>query len=226
MDYNRQKHIQLMHDEAKLNQNNKSLLIENPKKFLYLIDQTHKSNIQFQSKCVEHLLDWNYELGYNHQKHIQLMQDEAELNQNNTSLFSENLEKFLYLVYYTNLLDLQLKSKYICRVDDQRHWNYKNQYSQLIESFLDGKVDGKIFASQFLSMAYEIQENWPPNYNSLSSILLNPESLDFKKWIIEIGLCSAKFTYPADELGIGKLDLIKTENQLRAVVKDLFSNIQ
>ena len=153
---------------------------------------------------------------YNCDEHIQLLNYQQKLKEQNKSLINENPIKYSKLLNYS------------ARISEYLHWSQKNYYLQIIKDFLNFKIDGKEFDKKFSKMVTVIEKKARllfKNYEDLKRIKPSPRSLGFEMWISEIYLCCNAF-YEDYDLKEGKNSFLKTEEQLRDAVKSLFPKIQ
>ena len=153
---------------------------------------------------------------YNCDEHIQLLNYQQKLKEQNKSLINENPIKYSKLLNYS------------ARISEYLHWSQKNYYLQIIKDFLNFKIDGKEFDKKFSKMVTVIEKKARllfKNYEDLKRIKPSPRSLGFEMWISEIYLCCNAF-YEDYDLKEGEDPFLKTEEQLRDAVKSLFPEIQ
>ena len=154
---------------------------------------------------------------YNYRRYIELLKYNDFLRKKNKFLKDE--DKFKYL---------ELKN-YSLQINEHLHWSNKKQYSQLIESFLSFRINGKIFESKFCSMVQAIEKKClllTKNYKILKNIKPSPISFEFAKWVSEIYLCCDEFYPDFDETDPPDFPFAKNEEDLRNAVADIFTQIQ
>ena len=69
--------------------------------------------------------------------YIQLLKYDRSLKKDGTSLREQDRDKYLKLLNYS------------VKLSDHVHWQQKNDYLNIMKSFVDLKIDGKQFRSQF-----------------------------------------------------------------------------
>lgn len=157
-----------------------------------------------------------YKHNYNYQKCVELLKYDASLLKQNKLLREENKLKYS-----------ELKS-YLLQINEHLHWSKKNAYSQLIEDFLNYKIDAKKFDNKFSKMVNTIEDesrSLTKNYEMLKEIRPNSASFEFAKWISEIYLCCNEF-YEDYYLMERDDPAIKSDEQLRSAVTTLYTEIQ
>ena len=153
---------------------------------------------------------------YQYREHIQFLQYQEELKKQKKALRTHDPIKYSKLRKYSRIINEYL------------HWSHKNDYLQLIENFLNFKIDGKEFDKKFSKMVRVIEKKCRllfQNYEELKNIEPNPRSVGFAEWISEIYLCCEEF-YKDYDLSKGEDPALKTEEQLRDAVRSLFPEIQ
>ncbi len=156
---------------------------------------------------------------YNDEEYIKLLNYQQELKKQKKSLSSQDPIK------YTKLLN------YSVMISDYLHWSQKNEYLQLINDFLNFKIDGTEFDNKFSKMVAVIEKKsmlLRKNYEELRCIEPSSMSIGFGIGISEIYLCCTEFysDFNEDE-DRTEMPFAKTEEQLRDAVKSLlFLEIQ
>lgn len=155
---------------------------------------------------------------YNYEEYIQLLNYQQELKKQNKSLITQDP------INYSKL------RKYSARISEYLHWSQKDEYLQLIEDFLNSKIDVKEFDNKFSKMVTVIEKKsslLSKNYEELKRIEPSSISVGFGRWISEIYLCGNEFYYDFnEEEDRTQIPFGKTEEQLRDAVKSLFPEIQ
>lgn len=154
---------------------------------------------------------------YDYKKYVELLKYADLLRKQNKFLEDENESKYLEL------------TKYSLQINEHLHWCQKNSYVQLIEDFLNFKIDGKTFDKQFCTMVHEIEKNYRlliQNYDELKNIKPNPIAFDFSKWISEIYLCCDEFYPNFDPADPPDFPHAKNEKDLRSAVSEILPQIQ
>ena len=146
------------------------------------------------------------------EEYIQLLKSEQELMKQNKSLITEDKDKYCKLLNYAAKTNDHLNLKYVSRIEDHLHWSNRNQYLQLIQDFLNFKIDGKNFSDQLNLTFRDSMESWPSDSTALRNIEFKPDSIHFETWISDMQFCCIQFS-----------DSIKTEAQLRDVVRELMN---
>ena len=154
---------------------------------------------------------------YNYQRFVQLLKYDHVLRQKNKLLKNEDKLKYLELKNYS------------LQINEHLHWSNKEHYLQLIEDFLNFKINGKIFESKFCSMVETIEKDYLlliKNYESLKDIKPSAISFDFAKWISEIYLCCDEFYPDFDEKDPPDFPFAKNEEDFRNAVAEISTQIQ
>lgn len=155
---------------------------------------------------------------YDVNKYIKLLNYQKTLYKEGKVLMNEDGTKYLELLEYS------------VRICDHMHWSQKNEYLQLIEKFLNSKIDGEEFENKFLKIFTVIEDEHrrlERNYEELKLIEPNLMSLGFGEWISEIYLCCNEFYSDFnEEKDRIQIPFGKTEEQLREAVRSLLPEIQ
>ena len=149
---------------------------------------------------------------------IYLLKCELELFKQDKTLLVENKKKYETLQNNLNKINNYLLSNYAYRIQDHLHWPYKTTYSQLIEDFLNLKIDVEEFIDQFSSIFTKIiNEPWVAD--NIKDIEFKQKQRHFSALISDIHLSCTQFS---DSSNLN----IQTEEQFRDCIQDFFSKIQ
>ena len=104
------------------------------------------------------------------------------------------------------------------RVASHFHWVHRNEYSELIESFLNSKIDSDDFDEKFSRMLLTIEKQ---DFQMLKEFEINPESKQFGDLVSAIYFCCKNvpryFSDESDEY---------LEEKFRDDVESLYVKIQ
>ena len=118
--------------------------------------------------------------------YIELLEYDRSLKKDGTSLREQDPEKYLKLLNYS------------VKLSDYVHWQQKECYLNLMKSFIDLKIDGEQFVSQFNKLHRSNQETIKILKTDLKQLKIfepNPKSFGFSEWTSEIDLACDEF-YP------------------------------
>nr|WAK84913.1 hypothetical protein [Amicula sp. isolate GU52X-4 cfCalB7]WAK84979.1 hypothetical protein [Amicula sp. isolate GU52X-4 cfCalB7] len=118
--------------------------------------------------------------------YFKLLKVDDSLQKKGTSLEKKDRKKYL------DLLQFRVK------LSDYIHWKQRHQYLNLMKNFVDLKIDGKQFVSQFMKLYKSNQQDcriFKTDLKQLSTFKLKPESFGFSRWPSELELCCDEF-YP------------------------------
>ena len=160
-------------------------------------------------------MEYNYI--YNRRKYIELLEYNKVLQERNKLLKEQNELKYLELRNYSR------------QINDHLHWYKKNEYSRLIEDFLNFKINGKTFETSFSDMVEKIEKECnllTQNYEMLKNIEPSPISFEFAEWISEIYLYCDEFYSDFDENDPPDFIFAMNEKDFRTAVDNIFPKIQ
>ena len=149
--------------------------------------------------------------------YIELLEYDRALKKEGTSLEEQDRNKYLKLLNYA------------VKLSDHIHWQQKNEYLNLMKNFVDSKIDGKQFVSQFdkLHRSNEATvKKLETNLKELTSFEINPKSFGFSEWTSEIDLGCDEFYpdfQPQDQV---EFAFARDEENLRTFVADIIPQIQ
>ena len=118
--------------------------------------------------------------------YIQLLKYDRTLKKDGTSLEEQDPEKYLKLLNYST------------KLSDHVHWQQKNNYLNIMKSFVDLKINGEQFVSQFEKLHGSNEEAikiLKTNLKQLKTFEPNSKSFGFTEWTSEIDLACDEF-YP------------------------------
>ena len=154
---------------------------------------------------------------FDSKKYIELLKYDDFLRKQNKKLEDEDKLKYLELKNYS------------LQVNEYLHWSHKEQYVQLIEDFLNFKINGETFESEFSKMVEAIEKKClllTKNYELVKNIKPSSISFEFAKWISEIYLCCDEFYPDFDPKDPPDFTFAKNEEDFRNAVADIFPQIQ
>ena len=149
--------------------------------------------------------------------YIELLEYDRSLKKDGTSLRDQDREKYLKLLNYS------------VKLSDHVHWQQKNDYLNLMKSFVDLKIDGKQFVSQFNKLHGSNQEAvkiLKTDLKQLNTFELNPKSFGFTEWTSEIDLACDEFYpdfQPQDQV---EFAFARDEENFRTFVANIIPEIQ
>jgi len=149
--------------------------------------------------------------------YIELLEYDRSLKKDGTSLEKQDREKYLKLLNYS------------VKLSDHVHWQQKKDYLNLMKSFVDLKIDGKQFVSQFNKLHGSNQEAvkfLETDLKQLNTFELNPKSFGFSEWTSEIDLACDEFYpdfQPQDQV---EFAFARDEENLRTFVANIIPEIQ
>ena len=110
---------------------------------------------------------------YNKEKHHQLLKYSKDLKKQGKFIGKESREDYLKLLSYS------------VKLSDHVHWQQKRDYLNIMKNFVDLKIDGKQFVSQFNELHQsnqEIVKMLKTDLKQLNTFQLNPKSFGFTEW--------------------------------------------
>lgn len=144
-----------------------------------------------------------------------LMKLSNELAKNNKSLFKENREEYYKLV------------KFSAKMETNFHIEYKNDYIELLDSFLNDKITVEVFSLSFMAqyetinkILEEIQQNFKTNLDQLANLLIDDANKN------NIGMPLAILYDRCATFGLNPDSLIKEEAELKNSAKILLSELK
>ena len=149
--------------------------------------------------------------------YIELLKYDRALKKHKSSLEEQDRNKYLKLL------------KYSLKLSDHVHWQQKNEYLNLMKNFVDSKIDGKQFVSQFdkLHRSNEAAvKKLETDLKELNSFEVNPKYFGFTEWTSEIDLGCDEFYpdfQPQDQV---RFAFARDEENFRAFVADIIPQIQ
>ena len=156
---------------------------------------------------------------YDSSKHIELLQWRHNLETQNKSLFEVDRKKFMLLM------------QYLPCIADWSYWLEKNNDINLMNDFVNFKIDGKKFLNEYKIIYNKCNDfciYLEKDFERLKTLDIDEVSYGFSDFILEINyVCDAFY----DETGIkpGDLDQSPTildETSFREVVSEILFNIQ
>ena len=150
-------------------------------------------------------------MDFNKEKCLKLMRESEKLRQQGKLLWNYDKTKYKELTRYCTFLW------------DDIFWQSRNQYLQIIESFISRKIDGEEFANQFGNLRGEnmnASDMREANLEGEMNLQLNPKSSGFTKIISDIYAHIDTFDPDLDNSESSIYGIAITEEYLRIVVKD------
>ncbi len=127
---------------------------------------------------------------YNSKIYLELLRYDQSLKKNGNSLREQDKAKYLKLLNYS------------IKVSDHVHWQQKSEYLNVMKNFVDLKINGKQFVSQFNKIHRANEEAVKMLKTDLKQLNIfqpNPKSFGFTEWTSEIDLGCDEF-YPDFQL--------------------------
>ena len=149
--------------------------------------------------------------------YIELLKCEKSLKKDGTSLREQDREKYLKLLNYS------------VKLSDYVHWQQKSEYLNIMKNFVDLKIDGKQFISQFNKLHRSNQEGvkiLKTDLKQLNNFEPNPKSFGFTEWTSEIDLACDEFYpdfQPQDQV---EFAFARDEENFRTFIADIIPQIQ
>ena len=149
--------------------------------------------------------------------YIELLYYDRSLKKDRTSLREQDREEYLKLLNYS------------VKLSDHVHWQQKNDYLNLMKSFVDLKIDGKQFRSQFNKLDWWNQEAvkiLKTDIKQLNTFEPNPKSFGFIEWTSEMDLACDEFYpdfQPQDQIDF---TFARDEENFRIFVANIIPKIQ
>jgi hypothetical protein len=154
---------------------------------------------------------------YNSKIYLELLRYDESLKKDGTSLQEQDKEKYLKLLNYS------------VKLSDHVHWQQKSDYLNVMKNFIDLKIDGKQFVSQFKKIHRANQESGKmlkTDLKQLNTFELNPKSFGFTEWTSEIDLACDEFYpdfQPQDQV---EFAFARDEENFRTFVANIIPEIQ
>lgn len=124
----------------------------------------------------------------------------------------------------------------LIKLSDYIHWKNRREYSHLIQNFLNSTISVNEFTNKFhelhLSNEKTIEKiEKDPIQLQLAISQINPESLEFSRWIGELDMFSTEYcdhsVYGFTKEEVEEAINLQTEEQLRDIIRYLlFPEIQ
>lgn len=149
--------------------------------------------------------------------YIELLKYDRSLKKHGTSLREQDRDKYLKLLNYS------------VKLSDHVHWQQKSDYLNIMKNFVDLKINGKQFVSQFNKLYRSNQEAvkiLKTDLKQLNTFETNPKSFGFTEWISEIDLACDEFYpdfQPQDQV---EFAFARDEENFRTFVADIILQIQ
>jgi len=154
---------------------------------------------------------------YNSKIYLELLRCDQSLKKNGTSLREQDKSKYLKLLNYS------------VKLSDHVHWQQKSEYLNVMKNFVDLKIDGKQFVSQF-NKIHRVNEEavkmLKTDLKQLNTFQPNPKSFGFTEWTSEIDLGCDEF-YPDFQLQDQvEFAFARDEENFRTFIADIIPQIQ
>ena len=149
--------------------------------------------------------------------YIELLKYDRSLNKNGTSLREQDRDKYL------KMLNCRVK------LSDHIHWQQKSNYLNIMKNFVDLKIDGKQFVSQFDKLhrsTEKVVKILKTDLKQLNTFELNPKSFGFTQWTSEIDIACDEFYpdfEPQDQIDF---PFARDEENFRTFVANIIPQIQ
>lgn len=152
----------------------------------------------------------------NNQEFFKLLKYSNELRKNNKSLFKENPEKSRKL------------SRFLIIIEENLHLRQKDKYIELMEIFLNNKIDAEDFSFCFIAKydninqtLREMKEDFEKKFDELSNLLIENKN---KKY--QIGMSLMSMYDHCDNFDPNSNSSITDEANLRNYAKMLLSELK
>lgn len=149
--------------------------------------------------------------------YIELLKYDRVLKKAGTSLQEQDQEKYLKLL------------NYLVKLSDHVHWQQKNDYLNIMKSFVDFKIDGKQFVSEFNKLHGLNEEGVKTlkiDLKQLNAFDPNPKSFGFTEWTSEIDLACDEFYPDFEPQDQVEFAFARDEENLRTFVANIIPEIQ
>ena len=154
---------------------------------------------------------------YNSKIYLELLRYDQSLKKNGNSLQEQDKAKYLKLLNYS------------VKVSDHVHWQQKSEYLNVMKNFVDLKINGKQFVSQFNKIHRANEEAVKMLKTDLKQLNIfqpNPKSFGFTEWTSEIDLGCDEF-YPDFQLQDQvEFAFARDEENFRTFVADIIPQMQ
>ena len=152
----------------------------------------------------------------NNQEFFKLLKYSNELRKNNESLFKENPEKSRKL------------SRFLIIIEENLHLRQKDKYIELMEIFLNNKIDAEDFSFCFIAKydninqtLREMKQDFEKKFDELSNLLIENKN---KKY--QIGMSLMSMYDHCDDFDPNSNSSITDEANLRNYAKMLLSELK
>jgi hypothetical protein len=152
----------------------------------------------------------------NKQEFFKLLKYSNELRKNNKSLFKENPEKSRKL------------SRFLIIIEENLHLRQKDKYIELMEIFLNNKIDAEDFSFCFIAKydninqtLREMKQDFEKKFDELSNLLIKNKN---KKY--QIGMSLMSMYDQCDDFDPNSNSSITDEANLRNYAKILLSELK
>jgi len=152
----------------------------------------------------------------NKQEFFKLLKYSNELRKNNKSLFKENPEKSRRL------------SRFLIIIEENLHLRQKDKYIELMEIFLNNKIDAEDFSFCFIAKydninqtLREMKQDFEKKFDELSNLLIENKN---KKY--QIGMSLMSMYDHCDDFDPNSNSSITDEANLRNYAKMLLSELK
>jgi hypothetical protein len=154
---------------------------------------------------------------YNSKIYLELLRYDQFKKKNGNSLREQDKAKYLKLLNYS------------VKVSDHVHWQQKSEYLNVMKNFVDLKINGKQFVSQFNKIHRANEEAVKMLKTDLKQLNIfqpNPKSFGFTEWTSEIDLGCDEF-YPDFQLQDQvEFAFARDEENFRTFVADIIPQMQ
>ena len=152
----------------------------------------------------------------NKQEFFKLLKYSNELKKNKKSFFKENPEESIKL------------SRFLSIIEENLHLRQKDKYIELMEIFLNNKIDAENFSFYFIAKhdninqtLREMQQDFEKHFDELSNLLIENKN---KK--CQIGMFLMSMYDHCDDFDPNSNSLITDEENLRNYAKMLLSELK
>lgn len=152
----------------------------------------------------------------NKQEFFKLLKYSDELRKNNKSLFKENPEKSRKL------------SRFLIIIEENLHLRQKDKYIELMEIFLNNKIDAEDFSFCFIAKydninqtLREMKQDFEKKFDELSNLLIENKNTKY-----QIGMSLMSMYDHCDDFGTNSNSSITDEANLRNYAKMLLFKLK
>jgi len=154
---------------------------------------------------------------YDSKIYLELLRYDQSLRKDRKTLREQDKSKYLKLLNYS------------VKLSDHIHWQQRNEYLNLMKNFVDLKIDGKQFVSQFDKIHRANQEAVKvliTDLKQLETFQPNPKSFGFTEWTSEMDLGCDEFYPDFEPQDQVDFKFARDEENFRTFIADIIPQIQ